>query len=246
MDLLPFVANLIDRVHKFPTIDHILVTPSEDSVDINAMARDNTVLVRGVAPRVEHLNFPICFGNLKYLSSILRNEEVKNGGASWGLEGGESVDGSDIHRTMIIQGPRTKITYEATDANAADIVSRRIKVEEWPVEVDLETGHSKLFSDAMILLSAADPRAESFTAMTVDGSLFFCFGQGNKTIDIRMADVEGELEKEVSFNASDVNTILKMLGDNEVGKMYVGSKALHVEISGGDVDYTYTVPKVVT
>lgn len=243
--MIDYIKEILDQIAAFDSIEHVNVEPGDGSVLAYGFATDKTIFVSAESPPVEGISNAACFGNLSYLHKISGMDQFHSDRATVSADVGASSSGEEVVKRINFLGSRLKVVYEATDPKNSTSSIPKIKVDDWPVVVEIEPEHKKLFSEAMSLQKIQDPTDDKFKVRARDGEVRFLFGREGKEIDVLIAQTTGELERDVPFKSSRVGTILGTLAKASNAKISFAKIAMKAEMTIGDTDYVMIAPMLI-
>jgi hypothetical protein len=239
------LSDIVKHTHGLGFIEAVKVTGSPDSIKIEAMEENRTVVVQGtINTSIDNLQGTVGLSRMGVLAGYLNFDRFN------------SKDASVVIETRDRNGTETpcEVTFDSGAGHsgqyrfmAAEVAEEQIQVPpfkgaEWMVTVDPSTTAIKDLSTMDSILGSYE---DSFVARTVNGNLEFHIGAGSTDRSkITFAkNVKGTLKHAWRFPIGHFLAIMKLHRTSESTHIsFSDMGALKIEVNSGLGTYTYIIP----
>lgn len=238
-----YLKDIISHTIKFPGITHVVCSPGDGSTTASAVdTKGNSILIEAVSPEVDGITGLSCFSNLLYLKSLV-DSDLTDGVVPTLEFGPDKAQEEDILRKMVFKSPRAKLEYVATDAKVAGVQIPKLKINDWPVIVEIKPEHHALFNEVSGMQKKMNSKDDDVKLVASGGELKFLFGPKNRRSELVISDsCDGELDSEILFSASKISGVLGMAAQDDGGVLRVTDKAIMMETVSDVAEFRFIVP----
>ena len=243
MNITQFLRDLVNHTHSLSIIDSIKITPEENSVRIDSISEDKSIILMGHTLDVVD-DFEDTFGltNLTKLKYLLNCSEYQNNSTISVTK--EKIKNKEIptglHFVNETSDFQNSFKFMSEALINSKISSLTFKVNTWNVDFEPTAAAISKFKAQ----AGANSEESIFNVRVKNNNLIFQFGEDNNHNGslIFCPNVQGKLKHEHSWPIKQVQDILSLEGEKQM--LFADVGALQITVTTELVVYNYIIPAV--